>query len=458
MYIIVSGALLRPTGGLLDISDPGQGPPNTLPTLSLVQYKTEFVSFKISLKEISDSSDGPLVSVTAPNTYSTVHPALVNITSISCTKDGKECDHINNARCNNQFGKCECLSGYIMDAAKCNAVTAAKKHPTALPALETKKVGLDFAIEVGNDLTKFDVDLTDPNSPKYKEFKHSFETKLISVFNDTKGYSSIEVTGFRKGSIIADYRLILNSFDVAKNALSFIKATVVPRITNISPIQNLPVNKQFVQNIMEEKLKTYSSGCEVFSKDICPVGFTCKTNSITHKHYCENLCIKDDKPLCGDKGECYVDAVNYTARCSCISSDGYVYHGEHCEHKTEELKMNSKYIIAIGAGCGGALLLITVVSVICFVRLKRTKSKSPIDDKDTQFKSMGMMDIRRDRFGGQRESFYAQRKNTIENEYHSGLPNQDIKYLQGREHKIFTRKRERDEVTFNYYFNYILNL
>jgi hypothetical protein len=31
---------------------------------------------------------------------------------------------------------------------------------------------------VGNDLTKFDVDLTDPNSPKYKEFKHSFETKV----------------------------------------------------------------------------------------------------------------------------------------------------------------------------------------------------------------------------------------------------------------------------------------
>jgi hypothetical protein len=67
------------------------------------------------------------------------------------------------------------------------------------------------------------------------------------------------------------------------------------------------------------------------------------------------------------------------------------------------------------------------------------------DDKDTQFKSIGMMDIRRDRFGGQRESFYAQRKNTIENEYHSGLPNQEIKYLQGREHKIY-KDEKGDEV------------
>lgn len=57
-----------------------------------------------------------------------------------------------------------------------------------------------------------------------------------------------------------------------------------------------------------------------------------------------------------------------------------------------------------------------------------------------------MTDFKADMFGNSQDRLYRPNKNTAENEYHSGLPGQDLKYLQGREHRIY--KDDKGEEVF----------
>ena len=61
---------------------------------------------------------------------------------------------------------------------------------------------------------------------------------------------------------------------------------------------------------------------------------------------------------------------------SCHDDDTYAYSGDRCDTKTEKLKMESNYIIAIAASCGGVLVLIILILVAVLLwRRKKQANK-----------------------------------------------------------------------------------
>lgn len=57
--------------------------------------------------------------------------------------------------------------------------------------------------------------------------------------------------------------------------------------------------------------------------------------------------------------------------CRCKSSDHFVYSGDTCNVKTEKLKLESKYIIAITCGSAGLLIIICIIMCIACRRCRR---------------------------------------------------------------------------------------
>ena len=64
--------------------------------------------------------------------------------------------------------------------------------------------------------------------------------------------------------------------------------------------------------------------------------------------------------------------------CRCKSSDDFVYSGDTCSVKTEKLKLESEYIIAITCSSAGLLILICIIVCITCRRCRR-KAKHDTD-------------------------------------------------------------------------------
>ncbi|KAK3592214.1 hypothetical protein CHS0354_010458 [Potamilus streckersoni] len=90
---------------------------------------------------------------------------------------------------------------------------------------DSTKVEFPFSVKV---TVNFSSELEDKSSEKYKNYSEEFRRKLLDTFGSTPGLRTIEIVGFRNGSVIADY--IIGLYAAEKNtliqSLTFINTTV----------------------------------------------------------------------------------------------------------------------------------------------------------------------------------------------------------------------------------------
>ena len=96
----------------------------------------------------------------------------------------------------------------------------------------------------------FTEDLNDKNSVKYKSLKSTVESGLTtSLKNSQPAVDKVDVTGFREGSVIADYDIIITDAEAAQNiSASDMKSAVDTAITTGNFI-GITVNTTYLPHV-----------------------------------------------------------------------------------------------------------------------------------------------------------------------------------------------------------------
>ena len=92
----------------------------------------------------------------------------------------------------------------------------------------------------------FTADLKDPNSKLFKETKAKVESGLAAV-KKTPGVADVIVTGFRSGSVIAEFEVVMKPGEKLPE-VSTLEAAVSDAIKN-GDFSGLPVDKTYVGKI-----------------------------------------------------------------------------------------------------------------------------------------------------------------------------------------------------------------
>ncbi|KAM8953265.1 adhesion G protein-coupled receptor F5-like [Pelodytes ibericus] len=135
--------------------------------------------------------------------------------------------------------QCTCEDGYVWSsdicaayppcnattASSCNCITMLQNQGIYCQPQTVTPVSITLSLRINDAYTS---DLNDPSSAKYKKYKNDLENAFNKSYSSLRGFQSATVTGFRPGSVIADY-------------------TIVAEAVNDSLIQN--ANQNVIQNL-----------------------------------------------------------------------------------------------------------------------------------------------------------------------------------------------------------------
>ncbi|XP_063297700.1 adhesion G protein-coupled receptor F5-like [Pelobates fuscus] len=93
----------------------------------------------------------------------------------------------------------------------------------------------------------FTDDLKNPSSPKYKEYKNKLDTALSESYKSLPGFRSAAVTGFRPGSVVADYTITADQFDAS--SIQAANNNLLANLTGIFNLTNPPILNKVTDNI-----------------------------------------------------------------------------------------------------------------------------------------------------------------------------------------------------------------
>ncbi|KAM4771227.1 adhesion G protein-coupled receptor F5-like [Rhinophrynus dorsalis] len=137
----------------------------------------------------------------------------VNITSINITTACKLIGSDLQCSCENSYEwpssvcsaykSCSASSG-----ANCTCITELPPHGSYCQP--KKVVDIKMTIKIKEDFTP---DFNNPSSTKYKDYKSKLETAFNDAYKSLPGFKSATVTGFRPGSVAADYTIVAEPVD-----------------------------------------------------------------------------------------------------------------------------------------------------------------------------------------------------------------------------------------------------
>ncbi|CAH2245772.1 adhesion G -coupled receptor F5 isoform X1 [Pelobates cultripes] len=93
----------------------------------------------------------------------------------------------------------------------------------------------------------FTEDLKNTSSPKYNEYKNKLDTALSESYKSLPGFISAAVTGFRPGSVVADYTITADQFDAS--SIQAANNNLLTNLTGIFNLTNPPILNIFTDNI-----------------------------------------------------------------------------------------------------------------------------------------------------------------------------------------------------------------
>ncbi|XP_056419851.1 adhesion G protein-coupled receptor F5 isoform X2 [Hyla sarda] len=185
----------------------------------------------------------------------------------------------------NQTGsnvQCSCQSGYKWPSAVCTSYSPCAGSSasssdcsgnciqgTSIPTqyCQPQPVSINLSLRINEVFTS---DFTNPTSAKYIEYKEKLEAQLNKSYQSLPGFVSVTVTGFRPGSIVADYTLVTEP--TSSTALTTANTNLVNNLLNLANISVDPSIKTIIagQSIITVNLKN------IFIKD--NVVLTCSVN------------------------------------------------------------------------------------------------------------------------------------------------------------------------------------
>ncbi|XP_071999806.1 adhesion G protein-coupled receptor F5-like [Engystomops pustulosus] len=181
-----------------------------------------------------------------------------NLTYLNLNSTDTQIKSISVTTACNQIGsnvQCTCESGYMWPTGVCNSTSSCPGsgasscnciQGTSIPAqyCQPKPVSMKLSLKL---LEQYTDDLKDPTSAKYKKYKADLEAQFAKAYGSLSGFQSATVTGFRPGSVVADYTLVteptsttalttannnlVDGLKAANYSVSGIKNTVYDNIT-----------------------------------------------------------------------------------------------------------------------------------------------------------------------------------------------------------------------------------
>ncbi|XP_066533867.1 uncharacterized protein [Hoplias malabaricus] len=130
-----------------------------------------------------------------------------------------------NSVCNDTLGgySCSCLKGFAQTSLNRNiSVNNPCQEIISLPSTAAPARPPDIPISMSLKINEnFDINLTNPNSDKFKSYKTAIEKSIDDAYKNVTGYisGSATVFRFRPGSVIADFNIITKA-----TALNFTSA------------------------------------------------------------------------------------------------------------------------------------------------------------------------------------------------------------------------------------------
>nr|XP_054758411.1 mucin-3A-like [Lytechinus pictus] len=211
-----------------------------------------------------------------------------------------------------------------------------------------------------------------------RTFKISVTLELEALYEVNSAFVSVDVA-LRAGSVIVSHNVTYsyNSMSEEERKMSaqeFYDETIGKAVDDGT------LGNYTIENYCGSCLPPKETS-DICSQDLhanCPSGFdqTCETGYLN----CESKCITD-REYCSENGICWQEDMNEGPICSCDWNNGEWYWGYNCQYHVDQT-----YLI-IGCSCGGAVLLVLLVSIIGYLYAKtmdksEKTGKSSVDGDD----------------------------------------------------------------------------
>ncbi|XP_041478811.1 uncharacterized protein YMR317W-like isoform X2 [Lytechinus variegatus] len=221
-------------------------------------------------------------------------------------------------------------------------------------------------------------------------FKSNVTLELEALYGENSAFVSVDVT-LRNGSVIVSH-IVTYSYNLMSDEERKMSAQDVYDDTIGKAVENGRLGNYAI----EKDCGSCSPHAET-SDDICSrkEDVTCTYGSSatceTGYWICESKCISDGG-YCNGGGICWQEDINKEPICSCDWANGEWYWGYKCQHHVDQT-----YLI-IGCSCGGAVLLVLLVSIIGYLYAKTVdksektkKSSVEGDDVINAFQNNGFV-------------------------------------------------------------------
>ncbi|XP_066276454.1 uncharacterized protein [Branchiostoma lanceolatum] len=223
----------------------------------------------------------------------------------------------------------------------------------------TTVVASAVAIEVQITSQNFTQELTNSNTTEYQQLAQELIDYLSQLYADVPGFQGIVINGFREGSVIAEFDVIIES-QVAASPMEIgsVLQTAVENTDNT--LGSFVVGRL---RVAVEGNFTEMSTCS--NREGCGNGIRCTKIGDTCVAFC-----RTNPGYCYNDGQCS-DSANDHLTCLCPWNLWRYYSGDKCQNVDTSVIL---YII-IGSCAGGLLILLTAVSWIG-IMVKRSRNKS----------------------------------------------------------------------------------
>ncbi|XP_035673390.1 uncharacterized protein LOC118413893 isoform X1 [Branchiostoma floridae] len=223
----------------------------------------------------------------------------------------------------------------------------------------TTAVASAVAIEVQITSQNFTQELTNSSTTEYQQLAQELIDYLSQLYADVPGFQGIVINGFREGSVIAEFDVIIESpVSASPMEIGSVLQTAVENTD--STLGNFVVGRLRVEvegNFTDMSTCSNREGCGNGIK-CTKIGGKCMAFCRTNAGYCYN------------GGQCS-DSANDHLTCLCPWNLWRYYSGDRCQNVDTSIIL---YII-IGSCAGGLLIILTAVSWIA-IMVKRSRNKS----------------------------------------------------------------------------------